>query len=52
MLGKAYALHSIMQAAMALNTCIQKIKEALLQDNTKADLLEDLIDLLYEMCVN
>jgi hypothetical protein len=35
-----------------LNICIQKIKEALLQNNTKADLLEDLNDLLYEMCNN
>ncbi|MBW4506864.1 MAG: HEAT repeat domain-containing protein [Scytonematopsis contorta HA4267-MV1] len=32
-----------------LNICIQKIKDALLQDNTKADLLEHLIELLHEM---
>ncbi|GJD16178.1 hypothetical protein RIVM261_011340 [Rivularia sp. IAM M-261] len=35
-----------------LNTCIKKIKEIVPQDNTKADLLEDLIDLLYEMYDN
>lgn len=33
-----------------LNICVKKIKDALLQDDTKADLLEDLIDLLHEMC--
>ncbi|BAZ17186.1 phycocyanin alpha subunit phycocyanobilin lyase, CpcE subunit [Calothrix sp. NIES-4071] len=31
------------------DACIQKLKNALLQDDTKADLLEDLIDLLDEM---
>lgn len=35
-----------------LDICIKKIKEVLLQDNTKADLLQDLIDLLYEMSNN
>ena len=32
-----------------LNICIQKVKNALLKDDVKADLLEDLIDLLHEM---
>jgi HEAT repeats len=32
-----------------LNTCVKKIKNALLENDEKADLLEDLIDLLHEM---
>jgi NADPH-dependent 7-cyano-7-deazaguanine reductase QueF-like protein len=31
------------------NILSQKVKNALLQDEVKADLLEDLIDLLHEM---
>ncbi|NJM20119.1 MAG: hypothetical protein HC907_16135 [Richelia sp. SM1_7_0] len=32
-----------------LNICVQKLKNALLDDDVKTDLLKDLINLLYEM---